>query len=217
MLTFCDGGKPQVVYALESNKSVLNKIISQIKGNWFYKFNNSAFFADDKENEFTQMFWKMSKDSFHEFLKKLTQTQRKSLSQTNEVLKIRQSLENDAKNISNKLQRGLELMKLIKQSLSNNEHKKVFIDITKDCLNMQEQIRNRVSKLKTIAISYNNYAEYEEYLDLLIVMEKEKKSKYWQERIQQYENMKNQYKILKEICQGNNSDINFLEQFKKEI
>ena len=217
MLTFCDGAKPQVVSALESKESGFNEIISQIKGNWFYKFNNSAFFSDDIENEYNQMFWDINKDSFHEFLKKLTQTQRKSLSQTNEVLKIRQSLENDAKNISNKLKRGLELMKLIKQDLSMNENKKEFINITKDCLNIQEQIRNSVNKLKNIALSYNNYAKYKEMIELLIMIEKEERKQYWTERVKQYEDVKNQYKILKEICKGNLSDIKSLEQFKKEI
>ena len=217
MLTFCDGAKPQVVSALESKESGFNEIISQIKGNWFYKFNNSAFFSDDKEGYFEQFFWKISKNSFHEFLKKLTQTQRKSLSQTNEVLKIRQSLENDAKNISNKLKKGLDLMKLIKQNLSMNENKKEFINITKDCLNIQEQIRNSVNKLKNIALSYNNYAKYEEMMDLLIMTEKEERKQYWTERVKQYEDVKNQYKILKEICEGNLSDIKSLEQFKKEI
>ena len=217
MLTFCDGAKPQVVSALESKESGFNEIISQIKGNWFYKFNNSAFFSDDIENEFVQVFWKISKNSFHEFLKKSTQTQRKSLSQTNEVLKIRQSLENDAKNISNKLKKGLDLMKLIKQNLSMNENKKEFINITKDCLNIQEQIRNSVNKLKNIALSYNNYAKYKEMIELLIMIEKEEKRQYWTERVKQYEDTKNQYKILKEICEGNLSDIKSLEQFKKEI
>jgi len=217
MLTFCDGAKPQVVSALESKESGFNEIISQIKGNWFYKFNNSAFFSDDIENEYNQMFWDINKDSFHEFLKKLTQTQRKSLSQTNEVLKIRQSLENDAKNISNKLKKGLDLMKLIKQNLSMNENKKEFINITKDCLNIQEQIRNSVNKLKNIALSYKNYAKYEEILELLIELEKDERKPYWTERVKQYEDMKNQYKILKEICEGNLSDIKSLEQFKKEI
>ena len=217
MLTFCDGGKPQIISALESNESGFNKIISQIKGNWFYKFNNSAFFSDDIENEYNQMFWDMNKDSFHEFLKKLTQTQRKSLSQTNEVLKIRQSLENDAKNISNKLKKGLDLMKLIKQNLSKKKKKKEFINITKDCLNIQEQIRNSVNKLKNIALSYKNYAKYEEMMDLLIMIEKEERKQYWTERVKQYEDVKNQYKILKEICEGNLSDIKSLEQFKKEI
>ena len=217
MLTFCDGAKPQVVSALESKESGFNEIISQIKGNWFYKFNNSAFFSDDIENEFVQVFWKISKNSFHEFLKKLTQTQRKSLSQTNEVLKIRQSLENDAKNISNKLKKGLDLMKLIKQDLSMNENKKEFINITKDCLNIQEQIRNSVNKLKNIAICYKNYSNYEKMIDLLIMIEKEEKRQYWTERVKQYEDTKNQYKILKEICEGNLSDIKSLEQFKKEI
>ena len=217
MLTFCDGAKPQVVSALESKESGFNEIISQIKGNWFYKFNNSAFFSDDIENEFVQVFWKISKNSFHEFLKKLTQTQRKSLSQTNEVLKIRQSLENDAKNISNKLKKGLDLMKLIKQNLSIDENKKEFINITKDCLNIQEQIRNSVNKLKNIAICYKNYSNYEKMIDLLIMIEKEEKRQYWTERVKQYEDTKNQYKILKEICEGNLSDIKSLEQFKKEI
>ena len=54
-------------------------------------------------------------------------------------------------------------------------------------------------------------------MDLLIMIEKEERKQYWTERVKQYEDVKNQYKILKEICEGNLSDIKSLEQFKKEI
>ena len=56
MLTFCDGKEPQIVPALKEEGSIFDKIIPHIKGNWYYKFNNSAIYSDDVNDKFTQMF-----------------------------------------------------------------------------------------------------------------------------------------------------------------
>ena len=47
MLTFCDRKEPQIVPALKEEGSIFDKIITHIKGNWYYKFNNSAIYSDD--------------------------------------------------------------------------------------------------------------------------------------------------------------------------
>ena len=59
MLTFCDGGVPQVVASLEDPNCVFSEIIPYIKKPWYYKFNNSAIFSSNREDEFTKMFFKL--------------------------------------------------------------------------------------------------------------------------------------------------------------
>lgn len=48
MLTFCDGGIPQVVASLEDPNCVFSTVIPHINKPWFYKFNNSAIFASNR-------------------------------------------------------------------------------------------------------------------------------------------------------------------------
>ena len=93
MLTFCDGGIPQVVAALEDSNCVCSTVIPHIKKPWFYKFNNSAIFASNREDEFTKMFFKLGMKSFDEFTKKLIKLPRKSLTQSKQVLEERNRLE----------------------------------------------------------------------------------------------------------------------------
>ena len=99
MLTFCDGNETQIIDALKEKGSIFDQIIPYIKGNWYYKFNNSAIYADDINDEFTQMFWKLGIKSFKEFIIQLLKIPRKSLTQSKEVLKERQSIENSIKNL----------------------------------------------------------------------------------------------------------------------
>ena len=71
MLTFCDGGKPNIIEPLQEENCPFSKIISLLKNQtWYYKFNNSAIFEDNREDEFTQMFWKLGMKNFVEFKKK---------------------------------------------------------------------------------------------------------------------------------------------------
>ena len=114
MLTFCDGKEPQIVEALKEKDSIFDKIIPYIKGNWYYKFNNSAIYSDDIDDEFTQMFWKLGMKSFEGFISQLLKIPRKSLTQSKEVLRERQSIENSIKNLSDELQRGLTTMESIR-------------------------------------------------------------------------------------------------------
>ena len=51
MLTFCDANKPSIIKSLESDKSLFKDVIPFIKKPYYYKFNNSAIFADNVENE----------------------------------------------------------------------------------------------------------------------------------------------------------------------
>ena len=118
MLTFCDGKEPQIVTALKEEGSIFDKIIPYIKGSWYFKFNNSAIYSDDIDDEFTQMFWKLGMKSFKDFIKQLVGIPRKSLNQSKEVLKERQGLENSIKNLNDSLQQGLVTMESIRQTFN---------------------------------------------------------------------------------------------------
>ena len=334
MLTFSDGGEPRIVPVLK--EEIFDKIIPHIKGNWYYKFNNSAIYSEDVNDVFTQMFWKLGMKSFKGFIQQLVKIPRKSLTQSKEVLKERQSLENSIKNLSDSLQMGLRTMESIRQTLDAiqnanlninaskcfevrtkvtvwktidapvgqytttcvrcnrtchencsygpveskegccaiggngyctecpgrchhsihqnlpillvSEEKEVvvtdkdlekryydeksklskqaiyinglkndFMHITMSCMNIQEQIKNSVDKLKKIALNSNSYESSEDYIDFLIESEKSERKKGYLERIKGLEELKKQHQILREVYKNENSTTKSFEQFKKEF
>ena len=114
MLTFCDGGFPQVVASLEDPNCVFSTVIPHIKKPWFYKFNNSAIFSSNREDEFTKMFFKLGMKSFEEFTQKLIKLPRKSLTQSKQVLEERNRLEKCVEILTIKLRAGLDKVEYIK-------------------------------------------------------------------------------------------------------
>jgi hypothetical protein len=66
ILTFCDGGSSFFF----GRNCVFSTVIPYIKKPWLYKFNNSAIFDSNREDEFTKMFSKSGTKSFDEFTKK---------------------------------------------------------------------------------------------------------------------------------------------------
>jgi len=88
MVTFADGQKPPVIEAVKT---------AQVPYSQFFKFNNSALFAentanDDDEN-FDEMFWKMGVKSFKTFFTDFEKADSISLQMTKDVLKERKQLE----------------------------------------------------------------------------------------------------------------------------
>ena len=115
MLTFCDGGKPNIIEPLKEKNCPFSKIIELFKDNsWYYKFNNSAIFEDNREDEFTQMFWRLGMKNFVDFKKKLKTLPRKSLTLSRKVLDQRKLLEDKVQILSNKLRVGLNKIEEIK-------------------------------------------------------------------------------------------------------
>lgn len=86
MITFCDGAEPQIVEVLQSDESIFKYIINYSeKDEWYYKFNNSAFF-NPKIDEYTKMFWKIGIMSYEKFTRKIEKLPAKSLTLTRQVL-----------------------------------------------------------------------------------------------------------------------------------
>lgn len=117
MLTFCDGGNPNVVEALKDKSCIFSQIIPSIKEPWYYKFNNSAIFEGSREDPFTQMFWKLGMTNFAQFKKKLLSLPRKSLTLSREVLKERKFLEEKIEILNKKMRVGLNKIEEIKQTI----------------------------------------------------------------------------------------------------
>ena len=111
-VTFADGQKPEALAALESAK---------IPYKVYLKFNNSALFADnnekgtnnddddsDENENFDEMFWKMTSKSYKKFLlSHLDSVEPKSLVLTKTVLEKRHQLEIYVKGIQQDIQVGL--------------------------------------------------------------------------------------------------------------
>ena len=111
-VTFADGQKPEALAALQSAK---------IPYKVYLKFNNSALFAyndnakgknsdadSDEEENFDEMFWKMTMKSYKKFLSSyLDSVEAKSLVLTKTVLEKRHQLEIYVKGIQEDIQVGL--------------------------------------------------------------------------------------------------------------
>ena len=114
MLTFCDGGNPQVITTLEDPNCEFSSVIPHIQKPWYFKFNNSAIFSSNREDEFTKMFFKLGMKSFEKFTQKLIKLPRKSLTQSKQVLEERNRLEKCIEILTLKLREGIDKVELLK-------------------------------------------------------------------------------------------------------
>ena len=113
MLTFSDGGEPQVLDSLKSKNSGFDIVIPKIQGQWYLKFNNSAIYSED-DNDFNLIFWKLSMDNYQQFMTKLVSLPQKSLRLSKDVLKLRKELEIIIENLSKELNVGLTRMESLR-------------------------------------------------------------------------------------------------------
>ena len=103
MVTFADGQHPPVMTAIKE---------AQIPCTAFYKFNNSALFADKTagvadEDDFNAMFWKMGFISFKKFFSSFVKKESVSLYLTEEVLRERQQLETTVQRLQSQINAGV--------------------------------------------------------------------------------------------------------------
>ena len=154
MLTFCDGGIPNIIEQLQNKDCPFNDIIEIIKDkNWFFKFNNSSFFEHNQNDEYAKMFWNLSVKNFNDFISRLKFTPKSNLSLTKEVLKERQKLEDKICVFNTKLKQGLDKIEEIKELI------KIIYDLQKEILDSKnyKQI-TKVTKIKKIEKNPNFYA-----------------------------------------------------------
>ncbi|MBN3289479.1 STXA protein, partial [Polypterus senegalus] len=122
LITFADGQRPPVLDAIMESNIPFPK---DDKGSLlFFKFNNSALFANNDETNssdglmFDKMFWDMGAKSMEKFFDSLEKMDDKSLALTNEVLKERKRLETAVEGLQPQIKAGL--IKLEEMRQTNN-------------------------------------------------------------------------------------------------
>ena len=88
-----------------------------------------------------------------------------------------------------------------------------LITINMDCLEYQELICKSVQKIEQIALNKTKFGSDEEFIDLLIEVEKSDHNPDWQKRINNLEMLKEEKKLLREIYQGTNKQMNQIKEF----
>ena len=152
MLTFCDAKKPAIIKSLESDKSLFKDVIPYIKKPYYYKFNNSAIFTDNVENddededfEMIKMFWKLGMDNYEKFLDRIKLMNPKSLRLTKEVVQKRKQLETTIIGLHNRVTYALSK-----------------IDNIKNVFNKLKQIEGSVKDMEKEEFSFSVTEEYYE-------------------------------------------------------
>ena len=112
LFTFADGQKPQALSAL-CEAGILNE------AGVYFKFNNSALFADNSEHnadeKFDKMFWTMGVKSFEKYFKSLNANESRSLVLTKEVLQERAQLEVRVSGLQDKINSGINTLSRFQQ------------------------------------------------------------------------------------------------------
>ena len=109
LITFADGQQPLVMEAVNNAKIPAQK---------FYKFNNSAWYANNSEEveeEFDVMFWRMGARSFENFFLEFEKMDSVSLQLTQEVLKERHQLQTVIEGLNPQITEGLNTIEEMRQ------------------------------------------------------------------------------------------------------
>ncbi len=336
MITFCDGGKVVIYDALLEKGSGFDLVKDKIKGDWCYKFNNSAILSekDNDSDNFNEKFWDLGMNSFSKFMNKLCSLPQKSLTQSREVLNQRKQITTKIESLKTELDKGLVKMNSIKEILkdiktakkqindSKNYHK--IIDVPKvekrqlpvgnytttclkcnrtchkicyipenenkkycsameneyctvcegkcyydvhanteyyyeysveqetvtleklknlycestsnlsnyeqikngleneikiqfnNCLKLQEEVKNHVDELKKIALNKSSFESSEDYINEIIITEKQERRPGWEARVTGLEELKKKHQLIRDAYNGNQVINQNFEDFKRK-
>ena len=107
-------------------------------------------------------------------------------------------------------------LSMIKQLFNGAREELVKLNI--ECLETQDSITTIINHLHKIALNKSVFESAEEHLDLLIEKEKSEHKLGWQARIEGYLILKEEKKMLREVYQGTNVDLNNIREFvEKEV
>ncbi|KAF3857735.1 hypothetical protein F7725_010936 [Dissostichus mawsoni] len=153
LVTFADGKQPPVLEAINHSRVPCPK--NELGFPVHFKFNNSAFFADNRssnerasdensdedDDDFDEMFWKMGIKSMEKFFNALAKLTTKSLLMTQEVLKERRHLEAAVEGLQPQVKAGLAKLEQIKTTkekikehetaMTSNENFVIEVDVIK--------------------------------------------------------------------------------------
>ncbi|XP_047223727.1 uncharacterized protein LOC124870140 [Girardinichthys multiradiatus] len=154
LVTFADGKQPPVLEAINLSGVPCPK--NDLGFPVHFKFNNSALFAhtkchesrahdeesaEDEDESFDEMFWKMGVKSMEKFFTALGKMTSKSLLMTKEVLKERKQLETAIEGLQPQVRAGLAKLEEIKTTkqkikeheaiITSNENFEIEVDVIK--------------------------------------------------------------------------------------
>ena len=93
-----------------------------------------------------------------------------------------------------------------------------LIRLNLDCLDTQNDISNSINLLHKIALDKSVFKSDEEHLEILIEVEKAEQKPGWKNRVQGYNILKEEKRMLREIYHGENQSMNEMRNFvEKEI
>ena len=152
MLTFCDGGKPQVLNALKDEGCLFSQFLQSLGKDWYYKFNNSAIFEKNEDDVLNITYWNIGIESFRKFTEKLETLPKVNLVKTRRVLELRSHLNKTIEILSRKLKEGLNKMDELKQIY------KIISDIKGDINDSRNYTKKiKVNKSKQVKIEPGIY------------------------------------------------------------
>ena len=125
LVTFADGQQPPVMEAIKK---------ANIPSQKYYKFNNSALFAENTEeieDSFDAMFWKMVVRSFENFFAELEKSESVSLQLTQEVLKEREQLQTLIEGLNPQINMGLSKIEEMRQEENVLKQRETEIETNK--------------------------------------------------------------------------------------
>ena len=128
MITFADGQRPPVLEAIKEAE-----IPRQSEK--FFKFNNSALFAENNEESelsFDEMFWKMGFLSFNQFFVEFPKAESVSLNLTQEVLNEREQLQVLIEGLNVQITLGLNKLEEMRQEEIVLQQREKEIETNKD-------------------------------------------------------------------------------------
>ncbi|XP_063712803.1 uncharacterized protein LOC134840727 isoform X3 [Symsagittifera roscoffensis] len=144
MVTFADAQEPKVVKVLQENSIPFRK---------YFKFNNSALYAGNKESSnedemFNHMFWKMGNSSFQSFLEFLdSQVTPVTLKLTKEVMAKREALQVYIVGLQENVKKGLVALDQIRQEMDVVTQHEVDIARNRDfTYKVKEYFTERIDK-----------------------------------------------------------------------
>jgi hypothetical protein len=203
MLTFADADVPQVLSAAKADNLPFAE---------FHKFNNSATFMpiwdkSSSEYRFNQMLWNMGQDSMEGFFRvTLGRLPSKSLTLTRETLEKRRQLEVTLVNLQCQVELGVGILSELQQYIEGLElASNSFRDITElrqKYRTVQDKASNYLAEAESIVERLEEIAlrpiamSLEDYLELMIRSEEQRREPGWERRQEQYVKMRERQRLL---------------------
>ena len=195
MVTFADRQKPPVMSAIEAAK---------IPHSGFFVFNNSAVFAEIREDIFDEMFWGMGMSSFKKFFRALQQTESVSLTMTKDVQQYQVQFQDIIAGLQYQVQACLVA-----------SHQRQLQEAQGLLQSTVEEAQQCLVKLDELALKPNPLREVE-YIQLIINLEKQCAEDGWRKRVEYLETAKEQLELVKIMADTKDFDKQIQEEREKK-